>query len=154
MSEQSIKLGDVCLDLAQGRPVHVVADTGQTVAEWSEANNYNLLDNYGNSRFDTTNDDRVFDAVYCSSLKSRPSKTYAYPESRLGRIESEAADAGRQVADRVVVTVLEELFERAANVDDGAVAVLERYATDVGYEDEAAEARELAEVDRIIGDEV
>ncbi|ELY91406.1 hypothetical protein [Natrialba taiwanensis] len=154
MSEQSIKLGDVCLDLAQGRPVHVVTDTGQTVAEWSEANNYNLLDNYGNSRFDATNDDRVFDVVYCSSLKSRPSKTYAYPESRLGRIESEAADAGRQVADRVVVTVLEELFERAATDDDGAVTVLKRYATDVGYEDEAAEARELAEVDRIIGDEI
>ncbi|UHQ98354.1 hypothetical protein HYG81_20040 (plasmid) [Natrinema zhouii] len=153
MSEQSIKLGDVCLDLAQGQPVHVVTDTGQTVAEWSEANNYNLLDNYGNSRFDATNDDRVFDVVYCSSLKSRPSKTYAYPESRLGRIESEAADAGRQVADRVVVTVLEELFERAAKDDDGAVTVLERYATDVGYADEAAEARELAEVDRIIGGE-
>ncbi len=33
MIEQSIKLGDVCLDLAQGRPVHVVTDTGQTVAE-------------------------------------------------------------------------------------------------------------------------
>jgi len=82
MSEQSIKLGDVCLDLAQGRPVHVIADTGQTVAEWSEANNYNLLDNYGNSRFDTTNDERVFDVVYCSNLKSRSSKTYAYPESR------------------------------------------------------------------------
>ncbi|MFC6763576.1 hypothetical protein [Natrinema soli] len=154
MSEQSIKLGDVCLDLAQGRPVHVVTDTGQTVAEWSEANNYNLLDNYGNSRFDATNDDRVFDVVYCSNLKSRPSKTYAYPESRLGRIESEAADAGRQVADRVVVTVLEELFERAATDDDGAVTVLEHYATDVGYEDEAAEARELAEVDRIIEDEI
>ncbi len=154
MSEQSIKLGDVCLDLAQGRPVHVLADTGQTVAEWSEANNYNLLDNYGNSRFGTTNDDLVFDVVYCSSLKSRPSRTYAYPESRLGRIESEAADAGRQVADRVVVTVLTELFERAATDDEGAVTVLERYATDIGYEDEAAEARELAEVDRIIGGEV
>ncbi len=127
----------------------MVTDTGQTVAEWSEANNYNLLDNYGNSRFDATNDDRVFDVVYCSNLKSRPSKTYAYPESRLGRIESETADAGRQVADRVVVTVLEKLFERAATDDDGAVTVLERY-TDVRYEDEAAEARELAEVDRII----
>ncbi|ELY62605.1 hypothetical protein [Natronococcus jeotgali] len=154
MSEQSIKLGDVCLDLAQGRPVHVVTDTGQTVAEWSEANNYNLLDNYRNSRFGAAEDDRVFDVVYCSSLKSRPSKTYAYPEPRLGRIESEAVDAGRQVADRVVVAVLEELFERAATDDDGAVTVLERYATDVGYTDEAAEARELAEIDRIIGGEV
>jgi len=97
----------------------------------------------------------VFDVVYRSNLKSRSSKTYAYPESRLGRIESEAADAGRQVADRVVVTVvLEKLFERAATDDDGAVAVLERYATDVGYADEAAEARELVEIDRIIGGEV
>ncbi len=95
----------------------------------------------------------MFDVVYCSSLKSTPSKTYAYPESRLGRTESEAADAGRQVADRVVVAVLEKLFERAATDDDGAVTVLERYATDVGYQDEAAEARELAEVDRIIGGE-
>ncbi|MFC6763557.1 hypothetical protein [Natrinema soli] len=152
MFEHSIKPGDVCLDLAQGRPVHVVTDTGQTVAEWSEENNYNLLDNYGNSRFGAAGDDRVFDVVYCSNLKSKPSKTYAYPESRLGRIESEAADVGRQVANRVVVAVLEELFERAAKDDDGAVTVLERYATDVEYADEAAEARELAEIDRIIGE--
>ncbi|WP_306061033.1 hypothetical protein [Natronococcus wangiae] len=154
MFEHSIKLGDVCLDLAKGQPVHVVTDTGQTVAEWSEENNYNLLDNYGNSRFGEAEDDRVFDVVYCSSLRSRPSKTYAYPDSRLGRIESEAADVGRQVANRVVVTVLEELFERAAMDDEGAVDVLKRYATDIGYEDETAEARELAEIVRLVGGEV
>ncbi|TYL37299.1 hypothetical protein CV102_18390 [Natronococcus pandeyae] len=154
MVKQPIKLGDVCLNLAWGRPVHVITETGQTVAEWLEANNYNLLDSYGNSRFDTAEDDRVFDVVYCSSLKSRPSKTYAYPESQLGSIESEAADAGRQVADRVVVNALEELFERTAKDDEGAVAVLEWYATDIGYTDEAAEACELAEVDRLVGGEI
>ena len=117
MSEE-IRVGDVCLDLAQGRPVHVVGDTGQTAAEWSEANNYELAENYGNSRLDTTPEDRVYDVVYCSSAKSEPSKTYAFPESRLLRVETEAADDGRPVAERAVQDVLEQLFDLAINLDD------------------------------------
>jgi len=57
MSE--IQVGDVCLDLTQGRPVHVVEDLQQTAAEWSEANNYELCENYGNDRLEGPPVDRV-----------------------------------------------------------------------------------------------
>jgi hypothetical protein len=115
----ALQVGDVALDLAQGRPTHVVADTGLTAAEWSEANDYDLVDNYGNSRFDAAPDDRVYDVVYCSSLKSEPSKTYAFPESRLGRVETEAADGGEPVADRVRAGLLADLFAEAHHIGNG-----------------------------------
>jgi len=126
MTDADIQVGDVALDLAQGRPVHVLADTGLTAAEWSELEGYDLCGNYGNSRLGAEPDDRVFDVVYCSNAKSEPSKTYAFPESRLLRIETEAADARGQVYDRVARDLLERLFisafERGESIEAQWVA--------------------------------
>jgi len=72
-----IQIGDVALDLAQGRPVHVVGDTGKTAVEWSEANDYDLKSNYGNARLGTAPHDPVFDVVY---RRSRPSASGLDPE--------------------------------------------------------------------------
>jgi hypothetical protein len=117
-SSTDIQIGDIALDLCQGRPVHVVDDTGQTAAEWSDANDYDLTGNYGNNRLDAAATDRVFDVVYCSSAKSEPSKTYAFPESRLLRIETErATEEGLPVRERVEVELLEDLF--AALIREG-----------------------------------
>lgn len=150
----AIQVGDVCLDLAQGRPVHVVADTGQSAREWSDANGYDLLDNYGNSRLDVGPADRVFDVVYCSDASSQPSKTYAFPESRLLRVETEAADDGRPVADRVRRDLLEALFDSAFRTgSDKTLAILEGLAQDAVGKDLTNEARELADVERTIGTE-
>lgn len=115
---EEIRVGDVALDKTQGQPVHIVEDTGQSAAEWSEANGYDLESNYGNSRCETGPEDHVYEVVYCSNAKSEPSKTYPMPESRLLRIETEAADNGRPVADRVVVDVLEQLFDLAMILDE------------------------------------
>lgn len=60
MSDE-IRVGDVALDLTQGRPVHIVEDTEQTVAEWSGDNDYDLEANYGNSRLGTGPNERVYD---------------------------------------------------------------------------------------------
>jgi hypothetical protein len=146
-----IQVGDVCLDLAQGRPVHVVEDCGQTAAEWSDANNYELTENYGNGRLGASDGDAVYEVVYCSSAKSEPSKTYAMPESRLLRIETEAADNGRPVADRVARNVLESLFAAAHHDDALDTQALKTLAYSAGIEmalvDEAAE---LADVERTV----
>ncbi|WP_435552737.1 hypothetical protein [Natrinema sp. CGMCC1.2065] len=151
--EPSIKPGDVALDRTQGRPVHVLEDTGQTVLQWTNENGYDLLDNYGNGRCGATAEDRVFEVVYCSSIQSEPSKIYAMPESRLDRVETEKADGGRQVYDRIVVDVLDQLFQRAGRDDEQAVAVLEAYATDAGVDaDVVDEARELAEAAQLGGE--
>lgn len=147
MTDYPIGLGDVALDLAQGRPVHVVGVSDMTAAEWSDANNYDLAGNYANARFETSDDDRVFDCVYCSSAKSEPSKTYAFPESRLLRLETEAADDGRPVYQRVVVDVLTDVFFQA----DATDALAERLEGAYGSE-LIDEARELADVEHRFGD--
>lgn len=141
-----LQVGDVALDMAQGRPVHVVADTGQTAREWSDANGYDLLENYGNGRLGVGPEDRVFDVVYCSDASSKPSKTYAFPESRLLRVETEAADDGRPVADLVRVEVLEALFDAAYwSGSDRTLSILEGLAQDAVGKELTTEARELAE---------
>jgi hypothetical protein len=147
-----IGVGDVALDLAQGRPVHVLEATGETAAEWSEANNYELTENYGNSRLGATDSDRVFEVVYCSNAKSEPSKTYAMPESRLLRVETEAADDGRPVYQRVVRDVLEDLFAEAS-ADTTRRTITDLAERNYG-EELVDEARELADVEvRIGGDD-
>jgi hypothetical protein len=155
MNGEPIQVGDVCLDLTQGRPVHVVEDTGQTAADWSEANDYELCENYGNSRLDAADDDAVFECVYCSSAKSEPSRTYAFPESRLLRIETEAADDGRRVYDRVAVDLLEAMFAHALGRDEDLEAAwLQELAVAVGVDADAVdEAWELADVAQTIGSE-
>lgn len=145
MTDYPLGVGDVALDLAQGRPVHVVAATSQTVDEWSDANNYRLVENYGNDRLGAASDDLVFDVVYCSNAKSEPSKTYAMPESRLLRIETEAADDGRPVYQRAVRDVLTTVFIETDDAD--LIAALE-----MGYgETLVDEALELADVEQTIG---
>jgi hypothetical protein len=140
-----IQTGDVCLDLAQGRPVHVVEDTGLTAGEWADANNYDLTENYGNGRLGATDDDRVFEVVYCSNAKSEPSKTYAMPESRLLRVETEAADGGRPVRERIVRETLVRLFKNGNRAD------LQAQAKVAGFSDDLVdEANELADVDETI----
>jgi len=144
-------IGAVALDLAQGRPVHIVEDTGQTAREWSDRNDYELADNYGNDRLGASDADRVFDVVYCSNAKSEPSKTYAMPESRLLRIETEATtDDGRTVDERITIDLLEALFDAAHLKSDRALSMLETLADDAVGKDLTAEARELASVDHTI----
>jgi len=161
MSE-AIQVGDVALDQAQGRPVHVVNDPEQTVAEWNDDHQYDLLDTYGNQRCGVSPDDRVYDVVYCSNAKSEPSKTYAFPESRLLRIETEAADDGRPVAERAVLNVLEQLYDLAMNLDsewavepddfeDALDILTTNHSDQLGEIGE--EAQELADVAHTVGGE-
>ena len=148
-TDTPIGVGDVALDLAQGRPVHVVNATGQTAAEWSEMNDYELTENYGNDRLGASADDLVYDVVYCSNAKSEPSKTYAMPASRLLRIETEAADDGRPVYQRAVRDTIETLL-LAASADTTRRTIVE-LATPAFGNDLVTEAAELADVERTIG---
>jgi hypothetical protein len=150
-----LHVGAVALDLAQGRPVHIVEDTGQTAREWSDTNDYELTDNYGNGRLGASDADRVFDVVYCSNAKSEPSKTYAMPESRLLRIETEAAtDDGRTVDERITVDLLEALFNAAyRSENDQALSTLTALADDAVGRDLTTEGCELASVEHTIPQE-
>jgi len=146
-----LQVGDVALDLAQGRPVHVVERYDGDAADWSDANNYELTDNYGNSRLGASEDDAVFEVVYCSSAKSEPTKTYAMPEARLLRIETEAADGGRPVRERIVRDTLETIFLAASDSGFGGdVDRLTAFAAGEFDSDLVEEIRELVDVEQTI----
>ena len=149
-----IKIGDVALDLAQGRPVHIIDEYDGTAAEWSEENDYEITENYANGRLGSTDSDAVFEVVYCSNAKSEPNKSYAMPVSRLLRIETEAADDGMQVYDRVALDLLDRLFQAAHSDDENTVNILTWMAEEAGVDellieqaDELAEAATLGNLD-------
>lgn len=152
MSQYPIGVGDVCLDLAQGRPVHVIEASGQTVAEWSDANDYDLTDNYANSRLGVRQGERVLEVVYCSNAKSEPSKTYAMPASRLLRVETEAGDGGRPVYHRAIRETLEGVFLALADAGmDHRIDGLADNLRPAFGDDLVDEARELADVEQTVG---
>jgi len=151
-----IQLGDPVIDLANGRSMIVLEQVAGRADDWSERNDYDLTGNYGNERCGAEPSDAVFECAYVASLQSEPSKTYAFPESRLGRpaYERASAEHGR-VYDLVARDVLRRLFADARTDEDCYMPeadVLDAVARDVGLGDELVdEARELADVDRIIG---
>ena len=136
-SAQPYRIGDPVIDLAQGRPMVVVDAPQQDVGDWSEANDYDLTDNYANSRFGPKLSEPVVECVYVGDIRSEPSKTYTVPVSRCKLIEVHHADDGRRVADRIVATLVEDILEAAAAVDGGpavgrVAAVLQQAAPEVG----------------------
>lgn len=156
-----IQLGDPVIDMANGRAMVVLERVADRADTWSDRNDYDLCGNYGNDRCGAQADDVVFECAYVASLQSEPSKTYAFPESRLGRPAYErASDAYGRVYDLVLQDVLEELFALAANLDenwavepDNFEDALAKLTANAGGLDDATvdEARELAEVDAVIG---
>lgn len=144
-----IQLGDVVLDLAQGRPMLVTDTYDYDAAEWSERNNYDLCGNYGNARLGASPTDAIFECVYVGSIRSEPSKSYDFPEARLARIEHESA-VDERVQTRLTRQILADLFE-ATNMDD--VDTLGGIATAAFGEELARDALELAKTREVITDE-
>lgn len=143
-----MRVGDVALDLAQGRPVQVVDVYEGDAEAWSEENNYELTENYGNARLDADPTDAVYDCVYVGSIKNEPSKSYAFPESRLARVEVDAVDAEmRRPAERVEVDVLAALLTEAHQGDwTKDPETLAAFFADAGFPaDIIKEARELTD---------
>ncbi|WP_254535268.1 hypothetical protein [Halomarina litorea] len=118
---RALHIGDVALDLAQGRPVQVMDVLDEDAAEWSEQNGYDLTENYANERLGTSPMDTVYDCVYVNNARSEPSKTYAFPESRLLRLEPEAAtDDEWPVQERLFIHYFSQLLDAAAALDDSS----------------------------------
>ena len=146
------RIGDPVVDLAQGRPMVVLAVPDQTVAEWSDANGYDLQGNYANGKFDPADDEGVVECVYVSDVRSEPSKSYTFPVSRLALIDAHHADDGRRLSDRVVRDTLEALLIAFAEFDDTDARTLAQAAEYCGFgEDLVAEAQELADVEQRFG---
>jgi len=150
--DQPYQTGDPVVDLSQGRPMIVLsAPDDLTVQEWSEANMYDLADNYANSRFDASADEAVVRCAYVSDIRNEPSKDYTFPVSRVRLIEAHHADDGRRIGDRVAVDLLESLFGAAIDFDHTpSVADVSALVAEAGVGDELQEvASELAKASRI-----
>jgi hypothetical protein len=141
MRDAPTRVGDVVLDLAQGRPMLVTDQAADTVAAWHETHDYDLLGNYGNDRLGATERDTVWTCVYVGSIRSEPSKTYDFPSSRLARIEHEAATDGERVQDVIAEHVLTGLMDAAADVGGGPAPVtVEQLARDASVPERVIEA--------------
>jgi hypothetical protein len=116
------QVGDPVVDLAQGRPMVVLEAPDQTVAEWSEANNYELTTNYANGKLGASDDEAVVRCVYVSDIRSEPSKDYTFPVSRLALIDVHHADGGKRIAERVQIDLLAAMFEVALILESGPSA--------------------------------
>lgn len=119
MSELPIEPGDVCIDLTSGRTLHVMSKAADRADEWSRENNYELCENYGNERLGAQPSDTVWTCVYANSIQSEPSKDYAFPESRLARVETErATSSDYRVQDEIRFQFAVDLLRFAEIVDE------------------------------------
>lgn len=118
--DREVRAGDIALDTAQGTWVYVVEQTSPEVAVWNRENDDNLLDYAGNWQTGATLGDRVFAVVYLggNGVKSYPSGSYDFPESRLARYPAEEAnqDLRRPQVD-VLQRFITRLFYRAKSQD-------------------------------------
>jgi len=116
------QVGDPVMDAAQGRAMIVLGVPNQTVAEWSNDNGYDLLENYANAKFDPSPNEGVVRCAYLGNVRSDPSKDYTFPVSRVRLIDAHHADDGDRIADRiadrVAVDVLSAVFGAALDSDE------------------------------------
>jgi hypothetical protein len=140
------RIGDPVIDLAQGRPMVVVGTPRQDVSDWSEANDYDLVDNYANSKFDPKLSEPVVECCYVGDIRSEPSKTYTFPVSRCKLIDVHHADDGPRLADRAIVEFAEDLLEIAA--DDESLPAVGRLSATIqrALYDDSDIADRLAEI--------
>jgi len=118
--DRTVRPGDIALDQAQGTWVYVVEQTSPEVAVWNRENDGNLLDYAGNWLCGATLGDRVFAVVYLggNGVKSAPSGSYDFPESRLARYPAEEANENlRRPQVDVLQRFITRLFERAKTED-------------------------------------
>ncbi|MDY6779093.1 MAG: hypothetical protein SV760_00790 [Halobacteria archaeon] len=146
-------LGDPAIDLATGRTVVIVDRVADRTDKHSERENYEFTENYGNERTRVNDADPVFEAVYVNSLSSKPSKSYDFPSSRLGRPEYENVDGVDRVYDLVARDVLEAVFDSMLRNQKLDADDVEAVAKHIGVVDPdlVDEARELAEVEADFG---
>lgn len=136
------EVGDPVVDLVTGRAMLV----GDRVADRAdEYDAYDLLDNPGNEAVRAKPSDPVYDCVYVASVKSVPSKSYAFPSSRLGRVRYEEAPGFDRVYRMVARDVLDRLFQTAMDLEDHDDWILGDIAARTFDDDLVSEAGELAE---------
>jgi hypothetical protein len=134
-SETEIMTGDVVVDLARGAPLQVISRSSKTAGEHERVRSDTTA-----ALFGVDDDERVFNCVFLPTPQdniSAPSKSYAYPESRLLRYPVEQATTLDRLQREMHTNVLEALAVRAAKISEGRLRhLLEVVALE--YDDEMA----------------
>jgi|GEM_PF-4032499 len=143
--DAAISTGDIVVDLASGKALQVVGKSVQTVGEHPQTRSDDTAEMFGAHSAET-----VFDCVFLPDGEkvTPPTKTYAYPESRLLRYPVEnATEYGGDIQTWLRTAFLDELANAAAENDRltaaVSIAVREAYGEDL-----EATFRELIEAKR------
>ena len=118
MTSEEIGTGDVVIDLSSGSSMQVVSKLSQRAAEHAK-----VRSDATNQMFGMEDDDAVFNCVFLPESGERasaPSKSYAYPESRLLRYPVENATQYENIQNELRTLMLEELVDAAFELDQSA----------------------------------
>jgi hypothetical protein len=113
MPDRVLSIGDVVYDLAQGSKMQVVGHAADSVAEYSDREDFDLASYKCHPQLRVSEDEPVYTCVYLpDSLKSSVSGTYDFPESRLARCPVEEANEDlnhieREFLDEFLTTLAE-----------------------------------------------
>jgi hypothetical protein len=150
-NDDGISTGDIVVDLSSGKSLQVVGKSEQTVGEHPQTRSDDTAEMFG-----ANPDETVFQCVFLPDGEkiTPPTKTYAYPESRLLRYPVErATDHAGGVQMWLRTAFLNELADgvyRSGN--DDLRRDLEALITDVYSEDVAGVFSELVETNRVAAD--
>lgn len=120
MTEQFIRLGSVVLDRARNKPLQVVDRDHRTAGEHP----YIDVDGEMERQWGVTESDEVFECVFLPTGEdavSSPSKSYAYPASRLTRYPVEAHGEGddvHRIHTQIIVEFLADVFAHTMAADE------------------------------------
>ena len=118
MTREEIATGDVVIDLASGSAMQVVSKLSEPAVEHAK-----VRSDATNQLFGMDDDDAVFNCVFLPESDDRaspPSKSYAYPESRLLRYPVENATQYENIQTELRTLMLEELVDAAYQLDQSA----------------------------------
>ncbi|WP_276258101.1 hypothetical protein [Haloglomus litoreum] len=118
-TDASLTAGDVVVDLASGQALQVVSVATQPAGEHPQTRSDGTA-----AMFDAAPEEPVYNCVFLPDGEkiSPPTKTYAYPESRLLRYPVERATDGVGLQTHLRAAMLTQLC--AATADEGEVDVV------------------------------
>jgi hypothetical protein len=143
--DEAISTGDIVVDLASGKALQVVGKSVQTVGEHPQTRSDDTAAMFGAHSAET-----VFDCVFLPDGEkvTPPTKTYAYPESRLLRYPVEnATEYDGDIQTWLRTAFLDELANAAAE-NDRLTAAVSKAVREAYGEDLEATFRELIETKR------
>ena len=127
VSDDAISTGDIVVDLSSGKALQVIGKSVQTVGEHPQTRSDATAE-----MFDAAPDETVFECVFLPDGEkvSPPTKTYAYPESRLLRYPVEKATAFSGGI---------QMWLRSAFIDELAEGVVDDLSFDTQFQEELRE---------------